>query len=255
MVHTFTYYVVEHGNWYDLLSRLTTDLRGYTASSLGASQNITLALLASDLEFLLVYLSITRVHAVVGLGLGASVALTYLSSTTNYTVPISSFVGMSFRIPSSESMPEHEVRDKWNARIALAQRVGMQITGDKAVARWFSADARGSPEWDRVREMVAQGSAEWMRSSSQAAVESVSLVNRPRDMKTVLENLAVPALFLCGAGDGMLPEEMELYPELMKSGRGEFRRIDRGARLACCERAEYFAQTLDGYLTKSLGLS
>ena len=189
-------------------------------------------------------------HSIVGLGLGASVTLTYLASAlSSPIVPVSTFIGISFPVPSSPSMTEKEVRDKWDARVLLAQRVGMGITGDKAVARWFSADARDSAEWQRVCKIVANGSLEGMRRVSAAAVESVAAPDRsPNVVRQGIENLTIPALFLSGAGDNMFPEEMEEYPKMMKSHLGSFKLISRSARLACCEQPDVFIQVVQDWL-------
>ena len=232
-----------------LLNKCDSDQRGYSQESLGNPTKISLALLADDLHALLAHLSIERVYAIIGLGLGASVALTYFAHTASTPiVSISAFVGISFPIPASSSTSEQEVQDKWDARVALAQRVGMGITGDKAVARWFSADARNSAEWQRIYKIVASSSLEGMRRASSAAVESVAPKDGSPSVRTGLKNLDIPSLFLSGAGDNMFPEEMEEYPKLMNGHLGAFKLISQTARLACCERADVFVQVVRTWL-------
>jgi pimeloyl-ACP methyl ester carboxylesterase len=44
----------------------------------------------------------------------------------------------------------------------------------------------------------------------------------PYEAGEILRSLTIPALFICGADDGVLPEEMDGYPALMKTGNGRF---------------------------------
>ncbi|KAG0693721.1 Alpha/Beta hydrolase protein [Suillus ampliporus] len=228
---------------------LRYDIRGYSSNSIGDATKITLELLSADLGALLAHLNILRVHSFIGLGLGAHIALRFLAH--NPTIA-SSFVGVGFEYRSKS---REAVEYEWSRRIYLnyntEKRVG--LVADKAVSRWFTADARNGPEWLRVREMIAQGSAEGMEKVACAAIESVGYGDSGYDAKLILSTLDVPALFICGAGDFVLPEEMEGYPALMKEGLGQSVEVKRANRLVCCERAEEFVSVLHCWSREALG--
>ncbi|KAF8859871.1 alpha/beta-hydrolase [Acephala macrosclerotiorum] len=223
---------------------LRYDMRGYSTESIGMSDSITLALLVSDLEFLLERLSLSHVNAIIGLGFGANIGLALLADRPSIS---STFVGIGFAIPDSAIIPRETAVDDWALRSSLARRVGMGITADKACARWFTADARGSPEWVRVRQMIAAGSIEGMEKLSNAVLEGVGHDTEQRGQK-MLESLEVPTLFLCGSSDAALPEEMETYPAMMRKEKGAFRLIPRASRLACCENPTEFVNILENWL-------
>ncbi|CZR62883.1 uncharacterized protein PAC_12780 [Phialocephala subalpina] len=222
----------------------SADMRGYSTDSLGTSDSITIALLLSELEFLLERLSLPRVHALIGLGFGANIGLSLLADRPSIS---STFVGIGFAIPDSRIIPRQTAVDDWALRSSLARRVGMGNTADKACARWFTVDARGSPEWVRVRQMIATGSIEGMEKLSNAVLECVGDNTNRRGQK-MLESLEIPTLFLCGSSDAAFPEEMERYPAMMKKEKGAFMLIPRASRLACCENPSGFANILKSWL-------
>ncbi|KUJ13814.1 alpha/beta-hydrolase [Mollisia scopiformis] len=223
---------------------LRYDLRGYSVESIGDSEAITMSLLVSDLEYLFNRLSIAHIHSIVGLGFGANIALELLAKRR----PIAStFVGIGFAISDSALTRRQQVVDDWPLRSSLARRFGMGILADKAVARWFTPDARRSAQWIRVREMIAAGSTEGMEKLSNAVIECAGHGTEQRGQRT-LENLEVPALFLCGSSDESIPEEMETYPALMEKEKGLFILLDRTSRLACCEKPGEFVRLLGNWL-------
>lgn len=128
----------------------------------------------------------------------------------------------------------------------------MGIIVDKAVSRWFTVDARGSAEWVRVRGMTAAGSIDGTEKLSGAVLESVGHNTKERDHKgqEILMHLGLPTLFLCGAGDGVFPEEMERYPGMMKKEKGRFALIARANRLVCCEEKRELVNLLQDWLTE-----
>lgn len=219
-------------------------MRGYSTDSLGTSKSVDIALLVSDLKFLLETLHIAHVHATIGLGFGANIGLELLAHWPSIA---STFIGSGFAIPDSPVIPRNTAVDEWRLRSSLAHSFGMGILADKAVARWFTVDARGGSEWARIRYMIASGSVEGMEKLSNAVVESVGHGTDDRG-KEILKHLQVPALFICGSGDEALPEEMETYPSMMVNAKGTFSLIDRASRLACCEVPGKFVDVLEDWL-------
>lgn len=184
----------------------------------------------------------------IGMGLGAAVALKYLdqAAAQHSTLPMAaSFIGISFPLPGS-IVSSHQIQAKWDGRRELAQLYGMDITADKAVARWFSSDARDSSEWIRIQKIVANGSIEGMGLLSDAIAESVAGHAKygSLNLRPIVAALRIPTLFLAGSEDEMFSEEMEEYPRLMKSGKGQFQVISQLSRLACCEQPELFVEIL-----------
>lgn len=76
----------------------SADIRCYSADSLGNSESISLALLASDLRALLTSLFIARMHSIITPGFGAHIGLTLLA---DQPLLASSFTGVGFAIPDS----------------------------------------------------------------------------------------------------------------------------------------------------------
>ena len=131
----------------------------------------------------------------------------------------------------------------------------MGLTADKAVSRWFTPDSRNGAEWTRVRGMIAEGSADGMEKVACAAVQSVGHNGSCYDGKRALGDLGVPALFVCGSGDGMLPEEMETYSAMMRDGMGKSVVIGRATRLVFCEQPEAFVDIVQEWLEGGGGLT
>lgn len=207
--------------------------------------------MANDLRALLAHLQISNILSIIGFGFGANIALTYLGlPDTEKSAHVGSFVGISFPLPGSPTQTEKWIKEKWDARIALATRWQMGITADKAVYRWLSVDARGNANWVRVRDMIAAGSIEGMGKVSNAIVESVTS-DKASNGKKILKDLMVPSLFVTGGNDLVYPEEMEEYPSLMQDGMGKFELLARGGRLAFYERPGVFVDLLDSWLAKS----
>jgi len=92
-------------------------------------------MLGEDLKIVLLDRKIWKIHCMIGMGLGAAVALTYLdqASSKHSTLPMAaSFIGISFPLPGS-SISSHQLQAKWDGRTELARLYGMGITADKAV--------------------------------------------------------------------------------------------------------------------------
>jgi len=233
---------------------LRYDLRGYSSDSIGNAKEFTLELLSDDLRTLLSHLQIQRAHSIIAMGLGAHVVLSLFARQPPEQQPsffVSSFVGVSFAIPRSPSQSIEKIKYEWSNRVNIARRVGGNATtANKAASRWFTADSRGSPEWQRVREIVAQADVDGMEKVGAAVIERVGSDPKCYDGKETLRRIDVPTLFICGAGDFVLPEDMEGYPALMTEGLAKYVMISRASKLACCERVEDFVGSLETWLNE-----
>jgi pimeloyl-ACP methyl ester carboxylesterase len=95
--------------------------------------------------------------------------------------------------------------------------------------------------------MIARASAEGMDKVASAVIESMGYGDGGYDARRILGTLVVPAMFICGAEDSVLPEEMKGYPALMKEGLGRFVEVRRASRLVCCERPDEFLVILHSW--------
>ncbi|OIW31643.1 alpha/beta-hydrolase [Coniochaeta ligniaria NRRL 30616] len=231
------------------------DIRGYTPESMQGVDRLTIDLLVEDLRALLHHLRIARVDAIVGIGLGATIALGLISrplpqSQHREDLSIGAFVGVSFPIGGSRSHTEAIAKKKRLERGDIADRSGMVALANYSVARWFSPDARGSREYIRVRDMVAGASAEGLRRLVPEVVGSMrsGTTTSPFDTASVLAGLSVPSLLVCGELDVDLHAEMATYPVVMRQGLGRFAAVRGAARLAICESPCEFADMVGVWL-------
>jgi pimeloyl-ACP methyl ester carboxylesterase len=229
---------------------IITDLR----SSPAESQNLTISSLTSNLHTLLTGTSseLSQTH-LVGLGLGASIALSFLSKCPD---SVASFTGISFAVPLTAAARSRQVSD-WINRATLAEKLGMRITADKAVSRWFTADQRDLEAWNTVKGMIESGTVSQFQGMVAAMIESLGADGDAEDGKVfrpvaILNRLETRPLFLAGSGDGVMPEDMESYPSLMKSGSGRFEIVRNAGRVfwwdesKMAQISEKFAALIDG---------
>lgn len=120
-------------------------------------------MLAADLTKVFLDRKIWKIQCMIGMGLCASVILTYLAqaSSQRSTLPMAaSFIGISFPIPGSSVSPE-QIRAKWAEHKDLATGMVWKSQVTKQSRDGFSADARGSSEWLRVQHMRTEVLREW----------------------------------------------------------------------------------------------
>jgi pimeloyl-ACP methyl ester carboxylesterase len=168
----------------------------------------------------------------IGLGLGASIALSFLSK---YPGGAASFTGISFAIPLTAAARSLLV-SLWIERVSLAEKWGMRIIADKACSRWFTVDQRNLEAWKAVKEMIESGTVAQLRKIAAVMIESLGADGDAEDGEgfwpvAILNRLETTSLFLAGSGDGVMPEEMESYPGFMKSGHGRFETVQRAGRV------------------------
>jgi len=114
-------------------------------------------MLAADLKKVLLDRKIWKIHCMIGMGLGAAVALTYLdqAAAQHSTLPMaSSFIGISFPLPGS-SVSSHQIQAKWDGRRELAQLYSMEITADKAGFRLMLETVASGSAFRRLSQTEA----------------------------------------------------------------------------------------------------
>jgi pimeloyl-ACP methyl ester carboxylesterase len=112
----------------------------------------------------------------------------------------------------------------------------MRIIADKACSRWFAADERNLEAWKAVKGMIESGSVTRLQDMVPAMIESLGTDTDIKDSDgfrpvAILNRLETRSLFLAGSGDGVMPEQMECYPGLMKSGNGRFETVQVAGRV------------------------
>ena len=67
------------------------------------------------------------------------------------------------------------------------------------------------------------------------------------DERGNLGKIRCPTLFVSGSEDGILPETMSMYPEMM-GGAAEYRGIGRASGLPMMERPDAFVEVISDFL-------
>jgi pimeloyl-ACP methyl ester carboxylesterase len=178
-------------------------------------------------------LSIDPQHThTVALGVGAMIAIHLLAS---HPTLVATFTGISFSVPNTQNEGNVMICE-WVDRVELAQRWGMRITADKAVARWMDPSLRATMEWENIRDMVRGTSAEAMEALTPTIKQWAG--SNSKDRKSfmssgylLLQSLNVASLFIAGSNDfGTISEDMKGYPTIMQ-GDGCFIEVERSGRL------------------------
>ncbi|KAK9242006.1 Alpha/Beta hydrolase protein [Lipomyces tetrasporus] len=177
---------------------LRYDTRCTSRDSTGSAKEINLDVLSADVANVMSVLGIPRARSVIGVGLGGATALAFAS---RYPDRLDRFVACDFNIASNKKLVS-----EWDSRLHYARTYGMSgVLANKVVAIWFTADSRGSPEWERVREMVGS----WSLDDFEATAKAQYSYDETEKMRTI----QIPGLFVVGSEDGILPEVMSAFPE------------------------------------------
>lgn len=167
------------------------DQRGHGGSSPGTTA-YGLDELADDIVGIWDRLGIRQSH-LVGLSMGG---MTALGLALRHPDRLISCTMCSMRADAPQAF-----RDSWNERIDLANTQGMEALADPTVGRWFPADFTDDAVRSQVKDMVRGTSLEGFLG----CVEAI----RGLDYLDRAPSLNVPALFLAGGADGVLPQAME----------------------------------------------
>lgn len=183
--------------------------------------------LVGDLEALLDALEIERTW-LVGLSMGGTTALG-LTLRAPHRV-----AGLALCDTPAMSTPAGAAQ--WAHRCELARAQGMDALVEPTIARWFPAEtlAAGSAALDRTRRMIADTPVEGFCGGA-AALSDVRYAER-------IEEVTVPAAFVVGAQDGVLPTAMRALHERLRGSR--YVEIAGAGHLSALERPAEFASAL-----------
>lgn len=127
----------------------------------------------------------------------------------------------------------------WDERIAAAAH-GMAPLVEPTIARWFTPEfvAANSPDLNRVRAMIRATRPEGFTACARAL--------QHYDVRNEVAAIRVPALFIVGDADGVLPPVMRRMHEAVAGS--QFLEIPRAGHLPNIERPEAFTGELTTFL-------
>lgn len=226
--------------WDSIIPRLTPnylvlryDARGHGLSTYGFTKP-KVADLSTDLLTLISALNISRLHAVVGVSLGGVTALHFaLHNPTRLTCLICA----DFNVASS---PANNAA--WEARIALARssHSGHAELAHQTIARWFLPVSVNTPSVQAVEQMILATSLPGFEGGVHALCSY--------DLRDALPGLSLPALFVAGAQDGVLPDAMRRFSATAPNVH--FTMIEDSGHLPMVENPEAFWTVIASFLER-----
>ena len=205
--------------------------RGEVAAS---GDSITLEVLAADLAHLLDGLKIQKVDSVVGVSLGGATGLKF---ALTYPERLDRLAACDFGVKSAPNASE-----AWGGRVKIAQSGGMKALASPTIRRWFLPENVDAATSKAVASMVAGNDLEGFRKSSAA------LYNY--DMSDSLALLKCKTLFVSGAADGLLPEDLKEAAEKLPNDRGHggFASVQLAGHLPMVENCAEFVKVVNNFL-------
>ena len=231
--------------------------RGRSTLPDSAKKPVTVDELAADVIALLDALRVPKAALVMGVSLGGATALTtalrfpervarLVACDTNSRAPPTNEKAWKDRIAVAEK--EGVAIMQLHRRERLGARVGEKVVGSdlakETVQRWFAetsqADAQTGREVVLVKDMVATNSLEGFKS----AVHALFDYDLTEDMKSA----RVPALFVVGGSDGVLPKTMKDMAAGYGDGSAKLEVIDGARHLPMVEQPDRFAEVVTAFL-------
>jgi pimeloyl-ACP methyl ester carboxylesterase len=199
--------------WRDSYTIVRYDARFHGKSTLPTDpkydySSITIEDLAEDLRAVLDHLHIAKLHALIGLSIGAAVALVFGSTWPNRVERV--------LVVGTKAATDDAVNAVFDQRIALVRDQGPALLASQSVKRWFpGAWIEKNPEKAKaVEDMVAHQKLETYLASV-AALQKLGLL--PRARKIGQAGIGGRFLFVAGENDGTIPSESKQLAELAGS--------------------------------------
>ena len=208
------------------------DQRGHGRTS-QPSKSTSFPELTEDLVAILDVLNVPKLHAIIGVSMGAIVALDFGLRFPDRVEKIIQCDGQSSITPDG--------RKARNDRIALIQEKGVDILADEIVDQWFTAKWKQNPanhatlKW--IRDILAKTALNGFIANSRA-MDSY-------DYTDAAKRLNVPSLLICGAQDPPLGAMKELE-KVIPNGRLEI--IEDCGHLPMVEQPGRFIEILKSFL-------
>jgi len=206
------------------------DQRGHGASS-ASGEAYGFDDLADDIVAIWDRLGIRQSH-LVGLSMGG---MTALGLALRHPGRLSSCIMCSMRADAPLAF-----RESWNERIDLANAEGMSALAEPTVGRWFPADFADAGVRSLVRDMVGTTPLDGFLGGV-AAIRSLDYLDR-------VPSLRVPALYLAGGSDGVLPQAMEDLAGLTPGS--SYVRFEGAGHLINLERPHEFSDAVARFVSQ-----
>ena len=148
---------------------------------------MNLTILTHDIVFLLDSLEISQAHAILGVSLGGTTAITF---AIQYPDRLSKgFVASDFFVNPSAANSTAE-----DPRVTCGKMCGMPALAPTIVPRWFTSNVTtNDPEWTEALPMVGNSSADGMGALNPVPNKFYDTVN-PKDLQ-------LPGLYIIGKED------------------------------------------------------
>ncbi|KAF1983969.1 alpha/beta-hydrolase [Aulographum hederae CBS 113979] len=233
---------------------LRYNARGRTSlpsSSTASANQVTVALLASDVIAILDALKVAKAAALIGVSLGGA---TVLRTALSYPDRVEKFIACDTNAFAPPSNPK-----AWGERIEMCEAEGAvssssesdeeePIVGENlaeaTTRRWFVPESYDGgdmeKETQRVKEMVRSNSLAGFKTGVQALYAY--------DFRDEMAGGQVPGAFVVGGGDGVLPKSMEGMARSYGKGGGVFRVVEGAGHLPMVEKPGEFAGVVGEFL-------
>ena len=189
--------------------------------------------LTDDLVAILDALNVPKLHALIGVSMGATVALDFGLRFPDRVEKIVPCDGQPSATPDGQKAR--------NDRVALIQEKGVDVLADEMADRWFTAKWKQNPE--------NHATLKWIRDTFSKTAANGFIANaRAMDDYDYVEaanRLKVPSLLVCGAQDPRLGVMKELE-KVIPNGRLEI--IEDCGHLPMVEQPERFIEILKTFL-------
>jgi 3-oxoadipate enol-lactonase len=209
------------------------DQRGHGQTS-QPTKNTTFKELSNDLVAILNHFKITKVHALIGVSMGAMVAVDFAARFPDRAGRIVVCDGTPYTTPDGKK--------QWHARIDLIQQEnGVNKLADATADRWFTAKFKDNPANKATHKAIRDAFA---NTAPGAFIANAHAMDDYSCMG-VAKNLKVPALLVCGAQDYLLPMMKELAASIPGTSLAV---IEDCGHLPMVEQPEQFVELLNKFV-------
>lgn len=192
---------------------------------------MTLNLVASDIAALLDALLIRKAHALIGVSMGGITAVAFGS---RYPDRVERLVPCDFNIRSNPASV-----NVWKERIQLAKSQGMESLAKQSAERWFTAQSRDSPEYNRAISMAAAASMEGFEHSANVFFDF--------DETESMQRIRMPSLYVVGVHDGNNVGAMRKFVT-ENAPNARLVEIKGAGHLPMVENPSGFVESIDSFL-------
>ena len=223
--------------------------RGRSSVPTGSSEPITLDTLADDVIAILNALRVPRAACLMGVSLGGA---TVLNAALKYPGRVERVIACD-----TNAVAPAQNKKAWPERVAMAESEGASSpsTGERVVGRklaeatvyrWFAVKDGEQPK-EEEREMVEK-MVGMVSENSLDGFKGVVRALFEYDVREQMKGASVPALFVAGGLDGVLPDTMKKMAEDYGGGKAGFEIVEEAGHLPILQRTKQFAAVVEKFL-------